>query len=70
MGTRPARSLNACDTRAQLHYARATYTREQLDRWQSDWNDYFVRFGMEIPAYAHKVMEAAKAPSGESLLAA
>ena len=41
--------------RVQLHYARATYTREQLDKWQADWNAYFVRFGMEIPPYAHKV---------------
>ena len=46
----------------QLHYARATYTREQLDRWQSDWDAYFVKFGMEIPAYAHKV-EASKQSS-------
>ena len=38
----------------QLHYARSTYTVEQLDRWQADWNRYFARFGMEIPSYAHK----------------
>ena len=39
----------------QLHYARSTYTADQLDRWQADWNRYFARFGMEIPSYAHKV---------------
>ena len=39
----------------QMHYARATYTLEQLDRWQSDWNAYFAKHGMEIPAYAHRV---------------
>ena len=51
---------------AQLHYARATYTREQLDRWQADWNAYFVRYGMEIPPYAHKVSGApAPRPTAE-----
>ena len=44
----------------QLHYARANYTREQLDRWQADWNHYFVQFGMELPSYAHKVTEQRK----------
>ena len=39
----------------QLHYALATYTTAQLDRWQLDWNRYFAQYGMEIPAYAHKV---------------
>ena len=47
----------------QLHYARATYTTEQLDRWQIDWNHYFVQYGMEIPAYAHKVTMAASKPA-------
>ena len=42
----------------QLHYARATYTREQIDRWQRDWNAYFVRHGMEVPTYAHHVSSA------------
>lgn len=42
----------------QLHYARATYSEDQLDRWQADWNRYFVQYGMEIPAYAHKVRAA------------
>ena len=37
----------------QLHYARAMCTLEKLDRWQQDWNRYFVQHGMEIPAYAH-----------------
>ena len=44
----------------QLHYARATYTTEQLDRWQTDWNRYFVQYGMEIPVYAHQVGEATR----------
>jgi len=44
----------------QLHYARATYTREQLDKWQADWNSYFARYGMEIPPYAHRVSEPKK----------
>ena len=38
----------------QLHYARATYTSAQLDAWQADWNAYFAKHGMEIPAYAHR----------------
>lgn len=37
----------------QLHYARAMYTLEKLDRWQQDWNRYFVQHCMEMPAYAH-----------------
>ena len=41
----------------QLHYARATYTRDKLDKWQTDWNAYFARYGMEIPPYAHRVSE-------------
>ena len=46
----------------QLHYARATYARAQLDRWQLDWNAYFVKHGMEIPPYAHKVAESKAQP--------
>jgi len=43
----------------QLHYARAQYTLQQLDRWQQDWNRYFVQHGMELPVYAHKVSASA-----------
>ena len=48
------------ESRLRSHYARATYTTEQLDRWQTDWNNYFVQYGMEIPVYAHKVRSACK----------
>ena len=44
----------------QLHYARSCYSTEQLDKWQADWNQYFARHGMEIPAYAHKIEQKAK----------
>ena len=60
----------------QLHYARSTYTADQLNRWQTDWNRYFARFGMEIPSYAHKVGIGGSAskhpeqPANENLLAA
>jgi hypothetical protein len=60
----------------QLHYARAMYTLEKLDRWQQDWNRYFVQHGMEIPAYAHKLSRStvpgsrqAPSPDGDSLKA-
>ena len=50
----------------QLHYARSTYTLEQLDRWQADWNRYFARYGMEIPTYAHRVSSSTgDAPQGK-----
>ena len=51
-------------SRARSHYARATYSTEQLDRWQTDWNTYFVQYGMEIPVYAHKVRSAHKPTPG------
>ena len=55
----------------QLHYARSTYTAEQLDRWQADWNRYFARFGMEIPSYAHKVAnKSPQRPANDNPLAA
>ena len=54
----------------QLHYARAMYTLEQLDRWQTDWNNYFVRFGMEIPVYAHVVSKPKMHDSSKSTLQA
>ena len=56
----------------QLHYARSAYTTDQLDRWRADWNQYFARFGMEIPSYAHKIGSRGKAPrpAGENALAA
>lgn len=67
--TLPADACAALDSRReQLHYARSTYTSEQLDRWQADWNRYFARYGMEIPAYAHKV--ATQAPGAEGALQA
>ena len=44
----------------QLHYARSCYSTEQLDKWQADWNQYFARHGMEIPAYAHKIEQKVK----------
>jgi hypothetical protein len=40
------------------------YTKEQLDCWQADWNRYFARYGMEIPAYAHKVNAIAQPADG------
>ena len=49
----------------QLHYARATYSREQLDKWQADWNGYFVQYGMEVPPYAHRIAGAAKPAAKE-----
>ena len=64
-GSRANAVARTCGALPQLHYARATYTREQLDRWQADWNAYFVRYGMEIPPYAHKV-SGAPAPAPRS----
>ena len=52
----------------QLHYARATYARDQLDKWQADWNSYFARYGMEIPPYAHRVRQEKKEESNGSSL--
>ena len=54
----------------QLHYARAVYTRDQLDRWQQDWNKYFAQHGMEIPTYAHKVSGVEVASAAKGSLAA
>ena len=53
----------------QLHYARSHYTTAQLNAWQTDWNKYFTKYGMEIPAYAHKI-EAKKGKSGKAQFAA
>ena len=41
----------------QLHYARSHYTTPQLNAWQTDWNKYFNKHGMDIPVYAHKVVK-------------
>ena len=56
----------SCGADEQLHYARATYTREQLDKWQADWNAYFAKYGMETPAYAHRITAAKKDEPGKA----
>ena len=42
------------------------YTREQLDKWQADWNAYFAKYGMETPAYAHRITAAKKDEPGKA----
>ena len=53
----------------QLHYARSHYTTAQLNAWQTDWNKYFTKYGMEIPAYAHKCTPQAPPPAADELAA-
>ena len=51
-GSQPGEWIHFCRKRTlctmSSFITRSTYTAEQLDRWQADWNRYFVRFGMEI----------------------